>query len=229
MKYNIYVVGCGATGSNVIQNISQLAMFEKNIVSVTLIDKDIVEEKNFRNQRFSQKDIYKNKAQVLSTRYRKLGININYIDEFVTDSDKFVSLIHSNEEIPLIISCVDNNQARRVLNDVFKKLDTCIYIDAGNGAKSRRGQVVVSLKQDNKIIQPPIADVFPEIMDESHDHDDDEPLITYHCVNAEKHPQNISTNILSATIVFNEVTNIIEFNSRPRNVILFDAEKILVK
>ena len=86
--YNIVLVGCGATGSNLATFVSQLAISSKKINEIILIDGAEVEAKNFRNQKFTQKDIGKNKANVLSNRFSKLGINISYIDKYLKSEEE---------------------------------------------------------------------------------------------------------------------------------------------
>lgn len=76
--YTIIVVGCGGTGSNLIALLSQYAISERKIKNIILVDGDKVEEKNFRNQKFTIKDVGEYKARVLSNRYSKLGIDISY-------------------------------------------------------------------------------------------------------------------------------------------------------
>lgn len=78
--YSLVVVGVGGTGSNLATFLAQYAINEKKVKEIILIDEDIVESKNFRNQKFTERDVNKNKARVLATRFKKLGINISYID-----------------------------------------------------------------------------------------------------------------------------------------------------
>ncbi|WP_413927133.1 hypothetical protein [Clostridioides sp. ES-S-0145-01] len=100
-----------------------------------LIDGDIVESKNYRNQKFTRKDLSINKAKVLSSRYGKLGIKVSFIDEYLVDKKLVVNLIKNSLNDFILIGCVDNNKARIVLNDVFYDscIDSLVYIDTGNG------------------------------------------------------------------------------------------------
>ena len=210
MEYTIIVVGCGATGSHLTSLLSQLAVSEKKIKEIVLIDGDIVEPKNFRNQKFTEKNVGRKKSEVLSTRYRKLKIDISYKDEYLVDPTTITELLKDSSNTPIIIGCVDNNKARRVLNSTFysEKIPQLIYIDCGNGdGEHRDGQIVVGVKNKGKVIKPPVGDVYPTMMDERYDEKDEEVLYT--CSRVEEHPQNFATNVFSGTLAFIILNNII--------------------
>lgn len=229
--FNIYIVGCGATGSNLLSSLAQYSMNEKKVNSITLIDGDVVERKNFRNQKFFKKDINKNKAYVLSKRYSLLGIDISFIDEYLKDSNKLIDIISNDNDlddfIPLIISCVDNNNARIILNEVFhsKRIPNLIYIDAGNGTDERLGQMIIGSKYNNVIKSEPVCSYFPEILD-------GDPVVkeNFSCsqIITEK-PQSLTTNVLSATSIFLEVVNLITYNKFTGVFFTFNAETMNLK
>lgn len=227
MSYKIIIVGCGATGSNIATFVSQLAISEKKINEIILIDGDIVEEKNFRNQKFTARDVGKNKARVLSNRFAKLGINISYVDRYLKDSNEFIKLINKLSERVILVGSVDNNKARRIMDETFKsdKVKELIYIDTGNGDKDRIGQTVIAAKSNGQIIKPPVSEYYPQILMEE---EVKEVKEDYRCSEIEEHPQNLATNILSATTTFLMINNIISFGKIKNYHMKFNAEEMTI-
>lgn len=223
MDYTIFLIGTGATGSNLIGNLAQYAISTKNIKNIILVDGDIVEVKNYKNQKFTENDLGKNKAKVLANRYSKLGINISYMDSYIEDSNSLIDLINNLETLPIIISCIDNNNGRIILDQVFRGIDNIIYIDTGNGDEtSRNGQTVIGAKQDGKIIAPPVVDYFPQILE-----GDKKEVKNFSCsVEIVEKPQCLSTNVLSATTVFLIIVNLITYNEINGRYFDFDAVSI---
>ena len=136
------------------------------------------------------------------------GINIGSVPERIESPEKLRELFFSlrddrysySQQSCILIGCVDNNSARRVMHDLFKNWNglgyrhNLYYIDAGNGRYS--GQVVTGYREVNKLILPPVGEIFPDAIIE-----DDEPPRS--CIqNALEAPQNIGANDLAATMVF---------------------------
>ena len=226
--YDIIIVGCGATGSNLIALLSQYAISEKKIKEVFLIDGDMVEKKNFRNQKFTEKDVNKNKAKVLANRYSKLGVSISYIDKYILHQDELIATIKNCNNNVILIGSVDNTKARKYMHYAFMddSIKNIVYIDTGNGDKIRDGQTVVGVKANGKIVMPPVAEFFPEILEEVIEEDE---VVEYKCSQIEKHPQNMAVNVMSATVVFGVLTNIITFNKCDKNILRFSADKMYLK
>ena len=223
-RKNLIVVGVGATGSNLVALLAQLAVSKKEIEEIILIDGDKVEEKNFKNQKFTIKDIYKNKAEVLANRYEKLGIKISYIDKYIESDVEIIELLDSVSEytMPILIGCVDNNKCRRILNAAFEKYkNTLIYIDAGNGDIERKGQVVLGYKRIDQIISEPVVKYYPNILEE-------EEVNKYKCSRIEEHPQQFVTNILSATSIFLMINALLE-GEVPCTYISFNVENFSIR
>lgn len=223
--YSIVIVGCGATGSNIATFVSQLAVSDKNINEIVLIDGDRVESKNFRNQKFTKKDIDKYKSQVLSTRFGKLGINISYIDKFIRNEKELIELFRTLKGTVILVGAVDNNLARRYMDLAFHSNDVpnLIYIDTGNGDKDRCGQTVVGAKKDNKIVAQPVSAYFDMPIEEEEPKKD-----KYKCSQIEEHPQNLATNILSATTTFLMISNIISGRNVGRLLARFNVDTVTI-
>jgi hypothetical protein len=78
---NIWVVGCGGTGSRIVQPLLQL-IASRGVpltTNVFLIDGDTVEAKNCTRQLFIREDIGYPKAKVLAERYQDLYPHINLV------------------------------------------------------------------------------------------------------------------------------------------------------
>ena len=228
-RFRILVVGCGGTGSHLVGLLSQLMMYQDSIKELILIDGDVIEPKNLRQQRFNKSEIGINKAKALSDRFSKLDIPISYVDKYITSKeDMSVLLAGGKYTDTIIISCVDNNKARKLLHEIFcdsyKFPGTYIYIDTGNGdGKVRRGQTVVGARKDEDLYFNPVAYYYPEILEDTNDEVD----LTLNCdqIN-ESIPQHISANVMSATTVFLIVNNIVSDENLDKSVFNFNADEI---
>ena len=73
--YNIYIIGAGGTGGYLAQDLARyIAVRTEEKYNFTIVDGDVVEEKNLIRQNFIENDIGKNKAKVLAERYSKAFI-----------------------------------------------------------------------------------------------------------------------------------------------------------
>ena len=150
----IFVIGCGGTGSRLVP---LLAQFVKTIThgvsprgviinpTIYLIDDDVVEHKNLARQNFIESDVGKPKAAVLATRYaRAFGVNIIPVVARVDQRRTFYESIRETAVNPgsnsVLIMCVDSAQARRDILAAWTGLPRHSYavettpfvIDAGN-------------------------------------------------------------------------------------------------
>ena len=223
--YNIVIVGCGATGSHLTTLVSQLALSEERIKSLVLIDGDKIEEKNFKNQKFTNKDVGKYKSRVLANRYSKLGIDVSYVDKFIESEEEIIEIIKDLKGTTILIGSVDNNKARVYMDLAFKsqEIPELIYIDTGNGDKDRCGQTVVGSKKDNIIVSQPLSSYF-DIYEEEEEEVNDK----YKCSAIEEHPQNFATNVLSATTVFLMISNIVSNRKIGKIFARFDVDKVSI-
>lgn len=167
----------------------------------------------------------KNKAEVLATRYEKLGIKVSYIDKYIESDVEIIELLDSlGDTFPVIVGCVDNNKCRRILNTVFEKYQsTLVYIDAGNGDVQRKGQVVLGYKNNKKVISDPVVKYYPDILE-----DTEEEVNKYKCSRVEEHPQQFVTNVLSATSTFLMINALLEGNI-PSTYISFNVENFSIR
>lgn len=152
---NIFVVGCGGTGSRLVPTLVQ---FIRSITkehnptgwlgstNIILVDGDVVEQKNLLRQNFIATDVGKNKAAVLANRYSKAyGMNVVAYPKFIekgmkpgpfrTDVMASTGCIIENHTNDMVIMCVDSAEARRIVlaavGPVYSSKRT-VFIDAGN-------------------------------------------------------------------------------------------------
>lgn len=165
----ILIIGCGGTGSRLVP---LLAQFVKacpwvHEPEMTLVDDDIVEDKNLLRQNFISTDVGKYKAEVLAQRYsRAFDIKITASKDRVvaapSNPNRLISKVipgythptpeqyeifqkHSRNSI--IVLCVDSPEARR---DIISNMSyyasfgisTVLVLDSGN--ENDFGQVSVS-------------------------------------------------------------------------------------
>ncbi|MBS3903015.1 MAG: ThiF family adenylyltransferase [Anaplasmataceae bacterium] len=99
----IYLIGCGGVGSYLLP-----ALYHSTKEIITLIDGDVVEEKNYERQNLEQHHIRENKASVMARSLQFLPKRFTVIPEYITVENFFP------ERKSIIFCCVDNHPARRV-------------------------------------------------------------------------------------------------------------------
>ena len=215
--FNFIVVGGGGNGSYLIPNLARIISITNKKYgrndTITIVDGDVVEEKNIARQNFIVPDIDKNKAKVLADRYsRAFGVSISYISEYLTDKNHQNIFTmdypqYSNGMI-VVIGCVDNNKTRHLLHNIYKTTSyNMAYIDAGN--EEYGGQVVFSTNKamaENGItvgFRRYGSSDIKTVVEEFELSDDDKHPDDLSCAErAISAPQNIGTNIKAADILF---------------------------
>jgi hypothetical protein len=156
---NIVQIGAGGTGSWLTPLVSKFAYNlnrrffgqNNNKLSYTIIDDDIVEDRNILRQNFTEWDILKPKAQALINRgcieyehiraknirletklkftkilneYHKETIDLEGLSNDLNTGE----LIESLRSLYIILGCVDNNKSRRMIYSTLKTM-TSLNID----------------------------------------------------------------------------------------------------
>jgi len=162
-RVDIFQIGCGGTGSWLVPLVSKLANNIKlrspeKFINYTIIDNDIVEDKNILRQNFSSWDIGKNKAHSLLNRYifefEDLKISTNQIrkiqnNPIIESVFEFSQTGINSPMLLIILGCGDNNNLRQLLFKLSKKVAkknpkiSIIYIDSGN--LLHNGQIVTKV------------------------------------------------------------------------------------
>lgn len=233
--YNIIIVGVGGTGSHLVSFLTQMMCNDSKYSEsrIVLVDEDVVETKNLKTQKFLPVDVGKNKAEVLSERYSSVyNRDILYIDRFITCKEDIAQLIISSQHVVnIIVSCVDNNAARKVIDDFFNDnkyapMSEIIYIDTGNSAGTGEltGQTVLGYKRYNQIVLPSVSTYFPQMLKEEEPDPEEEGLS---CAERMlRNAQNIGANITSACTTFNLINSVVGYNTIPGDLFTFNASRI---
>ncbi|PSB07123.1 thiamine biosynthesis protein ThiF [Pleurocapsa sp. CCALA 161] len=187
----IYVVGCGGTGSFLIPHLCRIANFLNETgrqIDLTLIDFDRIEEKNLYRQNFCQAELGYNKAQALAMRYKTMFPKLT----IAARSDSIDAIEFTTYKPSLIVGCVDNARARASIEElmiqhasmfahgVTKK--PCWWLDCGNSYT--HGQVAIgnwdSVELDDYVLEPatcirlPLPTIqYPELLLQQVDEDED--------------------------------------------------------
>ncbi len=153
----IVIIGLGGIGSILSDKISRYKNFKKDQeTTITLVDGDYYEEKNFERQDFFSLG---NKAVVktneLKARYENINFrNIPYfIDE--TTVDKIIS------EGDTVFLAVDNHKTRKLVSDYAKNLKDITIISGGNDLTD--GNVQIYVRKGGENLTPSLTDYHPEI------------------------------------------------------------------
>jgi PRTRC genetic system ThiF family protein len=140
----ISVGGTGAATARIVARIVyDMQRSRRHAPQIVLVDHDRVEEKNIGRQAlFAPADVGKCKAEVVGRRLNfALGLDIGWICEPV-DASRHFDRYGGN----LVISCVDNHEARREIHRI-----SGILVGAGNGVDS--GQVSIGSTDDPDLVR----------------------------------------------------------------------------
>lgn len=204
MKYHFLIVGCGGTGGNFIKEFARFlhsgGAGRPENTKVTIIDGDIVEEKNIARQPFTKEDIGLKKAEAMCQAvYDVFGLSFEYYENYIEGVKELKSLC-AEEELPIIIGAVDNHAARKVMHEFFEKSKSCIYLDSAN--EYSYGELVIGARLDGHTVYPDRSFYFPEILE-----DTSKSRSEMGCEELNRvAPQHITTNIFAANLLLTNVT-----------------------
>jgi PRTRC genetic system ThiF family protein len=178
----IYIVGCGGTGSFLVPHLCRVANFINKTgrqIDLTLIDFDRVEEKNLYRQNFCLAELGYNKAQALAMRYKTMFPKLT----IAARSDSVDAIELTTYKPSLIVGCVDNARARASIEELMIQHVSMFahsitkkpswWIDCGNSYT--HGQVAIgnwySVELDDYVLEPatcvrlPLPTMqFPELL-----------------------------------------------------------------
>jgi len=145
-KINLIVIGCGGTGSQVLQGLARMNYALENLnhqgFHVTAFDSDIVTRANMGRQLFAESDLDHNKAAALISK-----INRYYGYDWEFRAENFVMNHLSEYRKAIIFTCVDVVQIRHQISGHLKNFIhyshgfDYYWMDFGNDKNS--GQVVL--------------------------------------------------------------------------------------
>lgn len=202
----VTIVGCGGTGAQVARIVGRMAYdmqrSRKHAPQIVLIDPDTIEEKNIGRQLFSPSLLGKNKAECVGRMLNlALGLGVCWIQDHV-DATHHFDRYGGN----LVISCVDNHEARQEIHRV-----NGILIGAGNHNDS--GQVCIGNVDDPDLMRkfingrdskypylPKEGLLFPELLQPEPPRPTPEPTASCAELVAEG-SQHLLVNDMMATVV----------------------------
>jgi PRTRC genetic system ThiF family protein len=157
---DIALIGAGGTGSQILSGLARMNQALKTLGSsglhVRVFDGDSVSLSNVGRQLFSPSDIGKNKAVVLVTRLNMF---------FGTSWEAYAFNVSKGLRLPggIVISAVDDVNARHIIRDIGKNSGAVYWVDTGNTAST--GQVVLGTL--NKVAQPEKScpEYLPHVLD----------------------------------------------------------------
>jgi PRTRC genetic system ThiF family protein len=177
-EVKVLLVGAGGTGSHVLRRLANIHLARVELghpegLDVVVIDPDVVSKSNVGRQNFYPSDIGQSKAAILVNRCNMMmQTGWSAKQEYVTSTSRF-------HDIDIVIGCVDNRKGRAaILNAISQgNYGSTYYLDIGN--REHDGQVILGqISARNGEIEnrlPHVADLFPEIIDESLDDQDEAP------------------------------------------------------
>ena len=229
---SVLIIGAGGTGGYIIPHLYRIAYATKRKYRIVIADGDIVEKKNLIRQNFSNYDIGSNKAEAMAERYSDVfGIETEYVPEYIEDEDMLCDLLmpkltgqeRAKKPLYIIIGAVDNNRSRIMCHNVFNKLNDVIYIDSGNGEYT--GQVVCGIKEGGKVISPPVAQIYPDILVDTEKFPS-ELSCAERSVSA---PQSIAANLFASMAVSTMLYYLLAIGELETTRIAFSSRKLLMK
>ena len=159
-KSRVLIVGCGALGTVVANNLVRMG-----IGHIRIVDRDFVELSNLHRQiLFDEEDVLKNmpKAKAAENRLRKINSEIT-IEGFVKEVNSR-TIEEFIDGVNLIVDCTDNFKTRFLINDVaFKNNLPWIY----GGALGSSGMIKVFIPDEKSgclqcmIPKPPNSGSLP--------------------------------------------------------------------
>lgn len=234
-SYHFIVVGAGGTGGYLIPNLARMVSIKNKegevSHNITIVDADLIEDKNLLRQQFVAPDIGKNKAEVMAQRYgRSFGLTIGYMKKYIEDPEDLVKLMKSSRSTPVIIDAVDNNKTRLVMKealDIYGADAESLILSSGN--EEYAGQVIFTYKNKFRVNAatalsgmsantPSLFEIFPTA---------EIGLLPTELSCAEQAisaPQNIHTNMTAANIIFGYANKLLNFEPIDQLAIFFDTK-----
>ncbi|MCA1553931.1 MAG: ThiF family adenylyltransferase [Chloroflexi bacterium] len=143
-RVRLLLVGCGGTGSWLAPDLVRLARAfarDERPIELTFVDPDVVEARNVLRQNFCAAELGRAKAQTLALRYGAAwGVEMRAVMDYFDPT----SAPPDWDTLVLLIGCVDNAPARRMMAERLKhngEVPQLWWLDLGNDRDS--GQVLL--------------------------------------------------------------------------------------
>lgn len=233
-KFNLVLIGCGGTGGNLIPMLTRLmysfinSKYYRKSIQLTLVDGDVVEEKNLFRQPFIKQDVGRNKAQIFAERYGgAFGLEVAYMPQYIHNRKEILNCMNKWDALDIIIGCVDNDETREIIYQAYKNLRTGIWIDSGNEKTS--GQVIMGVKKDHTTVLPCVVDIFPEVLEKRTVLFNPDGCSRALPEDVRKQSQNLVTNATAAVTILNFLSNIFLGENIKTHMVNFNTQSVHVK
>ena len=131
-KLNIFIVGAGAIGCELLKNLSMMGISSDG-GKITITDGDSIELSNLNRQfLFSEEDVTLSKSKIACKNIKKINPNVNVVDLQLIVNDKSIGVF--NKEFwdfqDFVFSAVDNIDARKYIDKKCYKYNK-IFLNCG--------------------------------------------------------------------------------------------------
>jgi PRTRC genetic system ThiF family protein len=211
-RVKFIVIGAGATGSIVLRDLVQLEQswiqLDNKGFNISVYDNDTIMPHNVGKQEgYVESDIGRYKVDVLAER-----IGYAFGTQIEANAEMYVDQRPASD---FLISCVDNVDTRKVLNNDFRKGIFNHWIDTGNGEDY--GQVCMALKGQEELT---IIEKFPTLVDNQ----------KVSCSAYESlQEQSFSVNRIVASLVIHMISQLMIKGQTPHKEIWFDLKTMNFK
>jgi len=217
-KISIKIIGLGGVGSVLCGRIARFLNYAKDIDStLTLVDGDTYETKNYERQEFTQMG---NKAEIkagdIEDQFPRL--NLDFFPSYINDAN--ITNVILNGDI--VFLCVDNHKTRMITSNYCKNLNNVTLISGGN--EFTDGNVQLYVREGGKDLTPDLCAYHPEIADPV-----DKLPEEMSCEElAQSDPQLYFVNVWVATLMCGVFYNVVISNKIEASEIYFDMKQMSV-
>lgn len=222
--FNIVVIGTGGTGSCFLQKLARYCSVSAEKINVFVVDGDIVEEKNLVRQQFCECNVGQSKAAALvELAADNYGLEWTAVSEYLLHAEQLDDIfVNDVGNVKILVGCVDNHAARRIMEEWFSHQRNAIYIDSANDEFD--GEVVVSVRADGLEISPMRSFFFSDVLT-----DDAPSVVELSCEQRNiSSPQHQATNEMAGNIIFMIICEIIK-RQIPTGMVVFNAENFSMR
>lgn len=221
--FNVVVVGTGGTGSCFLQKLARFCSVSDECIDVTVVDGDVVEQKNLIRQQFNDCNIGQYKAEALvGLAMDTYCLSWTAIPAYLVEVEQLKRIFCNKSGVNVLVGCVDNHAARKVMEEWFDLEENVIYIDSANDEFD--GEIVVSVKAGGCEISPRRSFYFPDVLT------DNSPSVVEMSCEARNlsSPQHQATNELAGNIIFIVLCEILK-REIPTGMIVFNAKDFTMR
>lgn len=222
--FEVVVVGTGGTGSCFLQKLARYCSVSAEKMDVVVVDGDVVEEKNLKRQQFCECNVGQPKAAALvGLAADSYGLEWTAVPTYLLSAKQLEMIFNEkNGCVKVLVGCVDNHAARKVMEEWFSEQRNVIYIDSANDEFD--GEVVVSVRADGMEVSPKRSFFFPDVLT-----DDAPSVVELSCEQRNlSSPQHQATNEMAGNIIFMVLCEIVK-RSIPTGMIVFNAKEFSMR